>query len=237
VTLPTNQAIELLSSAYRRYGKKLGPAALKQYADIVKTYYDHEPQTDEQKAFIKDYLQTIARMEAEKVELAEGELNKELNRLPQASTSTVKLNELVVKPELFDGERPKPRRWLQEYNEAILANGWSDLIAVKYLPTFLIKSAKDWYFTEIRPFITPNTKWLEVAEAFSRNYLGESDYEQLSQAVDNARQRPGESVSNFIPRFRRLILLLTPDLTEKEQLRQLKSRLRPEYKPLVALQD
>jgi len=46
--------------------------------------------------------------------------------------------------------------------------------------------------------------------------LSEADYEQLSIAIENARQEPNESVSNFIPRMRRMLLLLTPNLPKED---------------------
>ena len=42
------------------------------------------------------------------------------------------MNELVIRPEVFDGVKPKPRKWLDDYEDATQANGWTDRIAVKY---------------------------------------------------------------------------------------------------------
>ena len=67
--------------------------------------------------------------------------------------------------------------------------------------------------------------------------MSEADYEQLSIAIENARQKPNESVSNFIPRMRRMLLLLTPNLPREDQLRQLKIKLRPEYKQFLAFSN
>lgn len=140
---------------------------------------------------------------------------------------------MVIKPEVFDGERPRPRRWISDYNEAIVANGWSDKIAIKYLPIFLSRSAKDWFITEVKPHLGREPRWHQIYEFFCENYLGPSEIETLQHAIERSKQRPGETVSNFIPRFRMLILLSNPCLPEVTQVEMIKSRLNPKYKPLL----
>ena len=88
--------------------------------------------------YVQDYLVTIARIEQDRSHTKSGlqNLDPALAQLPMSNNKVIKLNELVIKPEVFDGERSKPRRWIREYNEAILANGWSNEVAIKCLPTF-----------------------------------------------------------------------------------------------------
>lgn len=62
-----------------------------------------------------------------------------------ARMNTIKLNELVLKPETFDGINPQPRKWIDDYEKAAKTNNWTDEITTKYFPTFLNKSAYDWY--------------------------------------------------------------------------------------------
>lgn len=68
-------------------------------------------------------------------------------------------------------------------------------------------------------------------------YVGEQDDEELTRIIENTRQRPGEQVCVFIPRMRRLLLLLAPDMSEADQLRQIRNKLRPEYKQWVTFSD
>ena len=68
---------------------------------------------------------------------------------------------------------------VSDYEEAIIANGWGDEIAIKYFPTFLAWAAKDWYFTDVRP--EGLTKWVHVRRLFEMNFLGESDAKQLTR--------------------------------------------------------
>ena len=167
-------------------------------------------------------------------------MDEALLSLKKLNITSIKLNELVIKPEIFDGKHPKPRRWLLDYEEAIIANGWDDFIAIKYLPTFLKNGsdAKAWYITEIKPYKNnPNARWEGVHDAFCTNYLSEGDSETLRKEVERAVQLPNESASAYIPRMRHLLLLFDPLMSEGEQLRQLKLKLRPEYKKLIAISE
>ncbi|GLJ59014.1 hypothetical protein SUGI_1488500 [Cryptomeria japonica] len=233
--------IERISSCYVRHGSKMPQDRMLYYAKMVASSELIKSTNNHDREFVMDYIQTLAIIENDKAKAKEGtgadEISKELIRLPKLVADTIKLNELVLKPETFDGTKPKPRKWIQSYNEAIMANGWSDKIAIKYLPTFLSLSAKDWYFTEVKPYLKVDSEWYQIYALFVENYMSQSDHEQLAEAVEKSRQRSGESVSNYIPRIRRLLLLLTPELPEADQLRQLKNKLRPEYKPLLAFSD
>lgn len=185
-----------------------------------------------EKNFISDYAKTMAVLTTQ---AQRPEVSPELLRIQRDPSNIIRINELVIKPEPFDGERPRPRRWLSDYEEAISANGWSEAIAIKYFPTFLEGAAKDWYFTDVRTQRIHG--WHDVKKLYSLNYLGESDYQQLSVAIDKMTQQAGESVSTFIPRLRRLQLMLTPDLPEREQIRQIRLKLRPEYTALLAFAE
>ena len=225
---------EMLSEIYKRQNGRVPPKVVIEYARVMTRITDLN--NPDQNQFFNDYLATIARIEQDKIRLKEGirEIDRNLLELPTSLATTVKLNELVIQPEMFDGEKPRPRRWIHDYNEAIVANGWSDHLAIKYLPTYLTKAAKDWYFVDVKPNLTTTTKWYHVYEVFIDNFLSEADEEQLTRAIENSKQRPGENVSTFLPRMRRLLQLLNPNISEKEQLAQVIRRLRQEYKPWVS---
>ena len=213
-----------LSMALAQNGGSLSPDAMSLYHSAVTSLLNKPSTSASEKGFIKDYAAVMAQITQQA--FSKPTASKEVLEIQRNPKNIIKLNELVMKPEPFDGERPRPRRWISDYEEAMLANGWSEEIAIKYFPTFLKGSAKDWYLTDVRP--EPVTKWEDVKSLFINNYLGESDYQQLSLAIEAMRQRQGESVSSFIPRARRLMLLLTPDLPEREQVQQLKLKLRHE---------
>lgn len=54
------------------------------------------------------------------------------------------LNRLFVKSEAFDGIRPPPRQWLDQYEKAAISNGWSDAAKVKHMATFLKETVYSW---------------------------------------------------------------------------------------------
>lgn len=57
------------------------------------------------------------------------------------SMNTTKLNQLVKRPEQFNGYKPHPRIWIEDYLDAIEDNGWSEAVAIKYIKTFLTGSS------------------------------------------------------------------------------------------------
>lgn len=145
-----------------------------------------------------------------------------------ATPTTIDLNKLVVKPEVFNGRNPKPRTWIETYNDAISANGWSNLIAIKYFRTFVTGPAADWFTVEIRPKLDQFKEWKEVDALFRANYLGRAETDALAKELELTRQHYEESVSTFIPRARRLMLQVNPTISEQEQLRVLMTKLKPE---------
>lgn len=223
----TSSRTQLFSSLFAETEGSLSAMIMDEYGKLAETILKLNNPTEEQKLFLEDYLRTISAVARRRAAMS---VETEVVNLPETNMHTIKVNELVIKPEVFDGEKPKPRRWLADYQEAIIANGWDDYISIKYFPTFLARAAKDWYFTDVRCTLRPSSKWIHVKKLFEANFIQESDFEQLSQAVENMRQKPSESVSTFIPRLRRMLLMLTPDLPETEQLRQIRTKLRPEYK-------
>ena len=67
--------------------------------------------------------------------------------------------------------------------------------------------------------------------------MGASDYERLSQQIDATFQKPKEKVCQFIPRIKELLLLLEPTMSDREQMRQIRQKLRPEYKQWIAFAE
>ena len=60
---------------------------------------------------------------------------QEVNELAQAVQlklrNRVNLNELVIRPDVFNGYSPKPRKWIDCYEEAFTANDWTEQTAIK----------------------------------------------------------------------------------------------------------
>lgn len=144
---------------------------------------------------------------------------------------TIEMNRLVCKPVTFDGVNPKPRLWWEDYKEAIVQNCWSEVIAIKYFSSFLKGAARDWHATVIQPRIAARTLYrvADLGALFRDNYLGEADYRELCRDLARLKQEPNESVSNFIPTALRLMQLIDNTMTEREKVRQISEKLRPEY--------
>jgi hypothetical protein len=200
---------------------------LNEYNQTVKEICARDQRTLEEAEFLADYFNTILKLNV--ISLPE-----QLPRIPkdqreQASKVTIKMNELVVKPETFDGQKPKPRKWLEDFKEAAESNGWNDEIMVKYFRTFLTGSAKDWYVTAVRPNLTANTTWDDINEWFNQQYLV-IDLIKQQHYVDRLYQRPNETIEVFIPKIRRALQMLSPNITQEVLVRQIIDKLRPEYR-------
>lgn len=143
---------------------------------------------------------------------------------------TIKLNELVVKPERFEGRKEGARRWIEDYEDASSANGWSEEIMVKYISTFFSKTARDWYSTMVLPSVTSETQWSEIRAKFIRHYVGPQEAEALREEIRLTRQRPAESIIEFMPRMLRLLDLADPNMSEERKLSEVKAKLTDRYR-------
>lgn len=81
----------------------------------------------------------------------------------------IELNELVVKPE--NGHKPPARKWLDDYERAGDADGWSNEVRANYFATFLQGSAYDWLVTIARLKLNDKPEWRDLRVAFIRHFL------------------------------------------------------------------
>lgn len=155
------------------------------------------------------------------------------------SDQVIKLNQLVEKPDKFNGVRPRPRDWLDSYNDARLFNGWNDVISIKYFKAFIEDAAGDWFKSSVLPQILNGeiTKWSQLEEKFRSQYLGRQDHQSLVNYLKALQQRQGENVATFIPKVRKVLLSLEPTMSEKEQIRNISEKLRQEYRVPLPYHD
>ena len=135
----------------------------------------------------------------------------------------IKLNELVKKPECFDGYKPPARKWIDDYEKASEANEWSEVLMVEYFPTFLEKAANDRFVAVAKRKLGSHPSWQDLRAAFIRHYLGDSDRQVLRRQIERTCQGEKEKATNFIPRFMRLV---DPNKPEEELVDLLRSKLR-----------
>lgn len=242
-----------MSTLYKKNNKKIKPEEIRAYVAQVDAINKLDTKTIEQSEFVEDFLHTMLKIHG-KLEQVEKECEQLKTYEPIMDTTrppeppgnhpydsrvrdVIKTNELVRTPVEFDGKKPNPRRWIADYEDAASMNGWTNRISVKYFSTYLKSSALSWFKTDVKPLLTSNTELKEIVELFSEQYLGRSDEERLNQQVEETRQKPTLSVREFIPYYRELLLLLNPKTPEDEQMRRIIARLRPEYKPWIAMNE
>lgn len=166
-------------------------------------------------------------------EVARQEVNDAIARalepfISNHQVNRVNLNELVCRPDTFNGFTPKPREWVEEYEEAFIANGWPDETAVKYFSTFLRASALDWYRTMVRPKFGASLSWQQLKRVFTDHYLGKDELKQRRQEFSSLVQSEKEPSNNFIPKAYRLLRQLYPRADEDEAIDKIVSKMRPE---------
>lgn len=219
------------------------PAQLEFVADCLSTMIKLNAklgQVEREQEVLKSKL---SEKEAEKAKVeAENQYEELLSFSPLANRGdtsfdvkkdTITPASMVRTPEKFDGRKPNPRRFVDFYVKSISLNGWTNRIAVKYFSSYLEGTALSWFNTEVAPTMTSSTTIEELVDQFNSYYLGEAELERLAQQVEEARQRNKESIREFIPRYREMLLLLDPQMSDQEQKRRIIPRLRPEYKTWV----
>lgn len=141
----------------------------------------------------------------------------------------VDLSKLVKKPRYFDGNEPLPREWIEEYKDAIEDNRWNEETAVYYFRHFLSKDASSWFKLNVRPKINNNFKWSELFKEFEANYLGRAEEDRVRLMLNKTTMSYDDRVANFIPRVQRMIRILNPEISEKEEVDKISEKLRADY--------
>lgn len=150
-------------------------------------------------------------------------------------TTTINLKNLVLTPETFDGFKPPARKWVDDYERAAKANGWSEQSTVRYFETFLSKGAHDWFLTMGQRKFSKDPFWKDLRAAFIRHYLGDCDKSSLRRQIERTYQKEREPATIFIPRLLRLYQLADPTKQESDLVEAVKDRLRPDYQEKLAM--
>lgn len=142
----------------------------------------------------------------------------------------IKLNELVNKPSIFDGDRKKARRWLEDFEICSLNNGWDNRTMAFYFSAFLNSSCKDWYNNMALPLISSNIDWFALKSIFLRTFVGPDAEQSIKEEYQRTKQRKDETITEFIPRLLRLMRLMDPNQTEYSRVKDIKSKLTDDYR-------
>lgn len=129
----------------------------------------------------------------------------------------VKKNELVRDPPVFNGKKPSPRKWLDEYERAAEANCWTDFLKAMYMPTFLRDSAYNWFLTfPRRIYSREQIPWPDLRSSFMRHFLAGTDTQALGRELHETYQGSKETATKFILRILRMMELVEPSKPEEE---------------------
>lgn len=154
---------------------------------------------------------------------------------PPKEIPKIKKDELVKEPPKFDGNKPTPRRWLDDFERAAYSNTWSDEQQVRYFPSYLVKAAYDWWASMAQPKLSRSSRFADVRHLFVRHWMGESDRVATRRIIDKMKQKENESVRVFMPPLVRLIRCIEPNKPEDELVEIVKEKLQPHYQEKLAL--
>lgn len=96
------------SSQYARYSGEIPQEVMFTYAKVAEGIMLQPKLLQSDSEFLKDYMATNKRILSDKAKMRTGitKLERELIELPRSEVKTIRLSELVIKPEIFDGEKP-----------------------------------------------------------------------------------------------------------------------------------
>lgn len=240
-----NRILKTTLKAYTDYVQTITRKQKPFYVDFVKDFFDNISRAlvIPSESIIHAYEDNVSRRpqlpNVPVTQIATGQ-NSDVSsehiyqEFHEVKVPKIKLNELVIRPEPFDGVKPNPRKWLDNYERAARANGWSDIIMVTYFPTFVIKSALDWHVAMAQRKLKRDSSWNDLKQMFIRHYLGEADRAATKRELEKCYQRESELATCFIPRFMRLMLLLDPNKDEEDIVDLVKDRLRSVYQADLA---
>lgn len=137
---------------------------------------------------------------------------------------------MLRKPEEFNGEPPKARKWIEDFKFCAKVNLWDNELAAKRLPAFLGGSARNWYTMSIEGSeIEKDFKGIE--EQFNLLFLPKSIKIAIADELDKRKQRTDEPVSNFIIDMRLLCRDYDKSMPEAEVVNKIRNRVLSSFEP------
>lgn len=133
--------------------------------------------------------------------------------------SKINLNQLVKKPRYFNGESPPPSEWIDEYQDAMEDNCWSEITGIYYFKHFLKDDAASWFKLQAKPKLNANSSWQDLYKLFEENYLGRAERDRLTR---NTTSVEGSNLFLF-PYYSRVhdaLMLLPRSLDPENALKQ-----------------
>jgi len=183
--MKTKKLVKLSESLLSARDDQAERPIIRLFVEYMRTLRTFKPRTEREQELIEDYEQPkkFYRI-AETPETTQQnntttspDFNETLTRARQpylqTAASKIDLDELVVSPPTFNGYSPWLRDWIGSYQEAFVANKWSDTTARKYFPTLLREATLDWYQTSlVRLKLSDIQWWGQLKSTFVKHFLG-----------------------------------------------------------------
>ncbi|RHZ55366.1 hypothetical protein Glove_416g36 [Diversispora epigaea] len=162
---------------------------------------------------LREYLQEF------EIEIEQEENNEE----PIVENNIMDI--LALRSKKFRGDGTQdPVEWLKNYEKTARMNGWTDDQKKERIYTVLDDAADEWY-----------------NEIYTATY-GDEGNERLptwteTRELEKLKQQPGESVDQYVARFKKIIRKGAPAMQNAEKLYHFKKGLRKGMLPIISMHN
>lgn len=185
---------------------------------------------------IDDYSQDKKSQSSSlKQESANSDRTNAVTRKDLEMSQPIDITKAIRRPDRFNGNKPSPLIWIDDYIECGDINAWTDELRLQYLPAFLDETAYNWFRYQIKPMT--NKTWNQVLTLFKRQFCTKQERALLHDRLDRRQQRPDEPVSSFITNIQALIAVAAPEMSLENQINMIIKKLHSSFTSRVIVAE
>ncbi|CAF3043255.1 unnamed protein product [Rotaria sp. Silwood2] len=148
---------------------------------------------------------------------------------------TVIIQQATIAPSFSGKADEKPRPFLLQLHQYTNSSyGWDKEMLLQNIGQFLKGTAFEWYIQIITSH-SPPLHWDTFQTLFLQQFSSPLRLAQIEQEWNRSIQRPDESIIEFLVRLRSLWSEHKPNETERDLVRHLFTKIRPELVPLIGV--
>ncbi|RHZ62049.1 hypothetical protein Glove_344g65 [Diversispora epigaea] len=175
--------------------------------------------------------------------LQEFEIEQEENNEEPIIENNNVMDILALRLRKFRGNGTQnPVEWLKNYEKTARMNGWTDDQRKKRIYTVLNDAVDEWY-NEIYTATYRNQddnrlpNWTEVKELFIMQFCNRKWMNKWIRELEKLKQQPGESVDQYITRFKKIIRKGAPVMQDENKFYHFKKGLRKGMLPIISMHN
>ncbi|CAF0842311.1 unnamed protein product [Adineta steineri] len=155
--------------------------------------------------------------------------------LPSSLRQTIIIQPPTAAPSFSGSVYDKPRPFLLQLHQYTTSSyGWNKETLFQNIGQFLKGTALEWY-TQISTSSSPPTHWDMFQTLFLQQFSSPLRLAQIEQEWKQCTQKSNESINEFLVRLRSLWSEHKPQEKERDLVRHLFAKIRPELVPLIGV--